>query len=94
MFVLQHTCAQGEGVIPHFIEVAVDAVQAELPIVAVVTAALAVPSTSPVAVAHPVSMTRSVRASHTGFKELNHKDGTHVKIVLLIRLLKLIAIGS
>lgn len=88
VFVLKHTCAQGEGVIPHFAEVAVDAVQAELPFVAVVTAALAVPSTGPIAVAHPVSMTRSVRAPHTGFREWNHEDGTNVKIVQFLRLLK------
>lgn len=66
--VVKHTCTQRESVVPHFVEVAVDAVEAELPFVTVVTAALPVSSASPVAIAHPVPMTRSVRAPHTGFK--------------------------
>lgn len=71
------TCAQREGVIPDFTEVAVDAVQAELPLVAVVTAAFPVPAAGPVAVTRSVAMARSLRAPHTGFEKSEHR--TNVK---------------
>lgn len=69
------TCAQGEGVIPHFIEVTVYAVQAELPFITVVTAALSITSSSSVTVAHSISMTGSLRASNTCFKLNQTEDG-------------------
>lgn len=68
------TCAQREGGVPHFVEVAVDAVQAELPFVGVVTAALAVASASSVAVTLSVSVTRRVRAAKTGFQKHEYKN--------------------
>lgn len=58
------TCAEREGVVPGFVEVADDAVQAEVACVTVVTAALSVTSPSAVAIAHPVSMTGPFGASH------------------------------
>lgn len=56
------TCAQREGVVPHFVEVTVDTVEAELPFVNAVTAALPVSSASPVAVTYSISVTRSLGA--------------------------------
>ena len=58
--VLNCTCAKGEGVIPHFVEVAVGAVEAEVPFVALVTAALSVSSASPVAITHSITVTWSL----------------------------------
>ena len=67
--VFECTSAQSEGIVLHFAEVAVHAVKAELPPVTMVTAAPAVPSASSVAVTHPISVTRSVGAPDTGFRE-------------------------
>lgn len=72
----KHTCAQREGVVPHVAEEAVDAVQTELPAVAVAAGALAVSATSPVAVTHSISVTGSVGASHTIFDGDDQADGT------------------
>lgn len=74
MFAFGRTCAQREGVVPHFAEVAVDAVQTELPLVTVDTAALPVSSARTVAVAHSISVTRSVGAPHAGFGGENRKE--------------------
>jgi len=63
------TCAQGEGVVPHFVEVAADAVEAGVPLIGGVTAALSIAAASPVAIALSISVTRPLRASHTGFEE-------------------------
>lgn len=73
------TCAQGEGVVPHFVKVAVYAIQAELSFISVITAALSVAAAGPVAVADPVSVTRSLRSSHAGF--IKKKTITNTKTV-------------
>lgn len=92
---LKSTCAQRKGFVPHFVEVAIDAVQAKIPFITVVTAALSVPSTSPVAITHPVSMTRSVRAPHTGIAVRSkcslwaaHFDGFNAEPLMQIRMFR------
>lgn len=73
--VLKQTCAQRKGAVPLAAEEAVDAVQTQLPFVAVVAGALAVSATSPVTVAHSISVTRSLGASHAIFDEDDQTDG-------------------
>lgn len=77
------TCAQGEGVVPHFTEVAISAVEAELPFVTGVTAALPVPATSPVAVTRSISVTRSFRAPHTGYATQWQRSTAKVPLYVL-----------
>ena len=57
-----HTCAEGEGGVRHLAEVTVDALQAGLPLVTVVTTAVPVPAAGRVAVARPVAVAGAVRA--------------------------------
>lgn len=86
-------CAQGEGVVPNFIEVAVNTVQAELPFITLVTAALSVAPTTAIAVAHSISVTRSFRAPNTGIAVRSkrsfgtaHFDGFNAEPFMQIRM--------
>lgn len=88
-------CAQRERVVPHFVEEAVGAVQAELAFIAAVAAALSVAAASPVAVTLSISMTRSVGAAHTGIAVRSkrslrtaHFDGFNAEPLVQIRMFR------
>lgn len=75
---LTHTCAQREGGVPLAAEEAVDAIQTELPFVAMVAGAPAVSATSPVTVTHSISVTRSFGATYAICDGDDRVDGTSI----------------